>query len=135
MRPLCVHGINSCTSPALATATLATSAFLALTGSDSGPLSAPRSLAELAPVATFALLAAHTLSASFLLPLSLFLGSCRSLRDSYSNASRRSRLNTSSAHLLLLRPLVGPAADWRAVDPTTATKCERPELRARTQEL
>ena len=40
-------------------------------------------------------------------------------------------LQRCSARLLLLRLLVGPAADRRAVDPTAATKCERPELRAR----
>ena len=33
-----------------------------------------------------------------------------------------------SAHLLMLHPLVGPAADWQAVDPTAATKCETPKL-------
>ena len=139
---------------ALASASLATSAILALSGSDPGPLSAPRSLA-----ATFAPSDRRTLGSSrtlgnnnsFCPPGSRrthidsdSLAGCCSLSciNSCSCTARsgidlhidcraiQSMIYTSSVLLLLqLRQHVGPAADWRTVDPTTAaTKCNGPSF-------
>ena len=119
-----LHTQNPCTSPALATATLATSTIFALfwpaqrsslscrthSSSDLCYLCGSHSLGKF-------LAAPLSLPRQLSLSSQLLLDCCLSLSPQH-----------CSAHLLMLHPLVGSAADWQAVDPTAATKCETPKL-------